>query len=74
MSFVRLDAGDANCVVRNGNYYQVAASNGFHTINATDMTLAGLKETEGSAKYISLGSDKFVALTLPRAMRSKPVR
>ena len=64
MSFVRLDAGDANCVVRNGNYYQVAASNGFHTINATDMTLAGLKETEGSAKYISLGSDKFVALNL----------
>lgn len=64
MSFVRLGAGDANCVVRNGNYYQVAASNGFHAINATDMTLAGLKETEGSAKYISLGGDRFVTLNL----------
>lgn len=64
MSVIRLGSNDANCVVRNGNYYQVAATDGFHIIDATNKILAARKETSGSAKYISMSNDQTVTLNL----------
>lgn len=58
------DSGDANCVVRNDNYYIVAATNGFYVLNAGLTTLEMVKETPGSAKFIDLNGDDILTLNL----------
>lgn len=64
ISVVRLPGSDANCVVRNGAYYQVATTAGFHTLNASDYSTLQSKETPGSAKFIHLNGDKLLTLHL----------
>lgn len=64
LSVVRLPGSDANCVVRNGGYYQVATTAGFHTLNASDYSTLQSKETPGSAKFIHLNGDKLLTLNL----------
>ena len=56
---------DANCIVRNGNYYQVASTNGFATLQADNMEEVNFVETPGSAKFIHMdGQGNLVTLNL----------
>lgn len=58
---------DGNCVIRNGEYIQVASYGGLHTLNAdlTRMTPAsGAVATDGSAKHLSLAGNKIAELHL----------
>lgn len=64
LNIVRLPGSDANCVVRNGNYYQVATTTGFHTLNISDYSTLVSKTTPGSAKFIHLNGDKLLTLNL----------
>lgn len=64
LNVVRLPGSDANCVVRNGNYYQIATTAGLQTLNASDYSYLGSKETAGSAKFIHLNADKTLTLNL----------
>lgn len=64
LNVVRLPGSDANCVVRNSGYYLVATTAGLQTLNATDYSSIGSKETPGSAKYIHLNGDKMLTLNL----------
>lgn len=61
---IRLQGSDANCAVRNGDRYQVAATDGFHVIDIADRTVAARKPTPGSAKYVCLEGDRTVTLHL----------
>ena len=59
------NSGDANCVVRNGNYYMVAATGGFYTLDAEDLgNVTMVQETPGSAKFIDLKNNKMLTLNL----------
>lgn len=64
MSVIRLQGSDANCAVRSGNYYMVAATDGFHVIDAADKKIAVRKPTSGSAKYICSDGDMIATLNL----------
>lgn len=64
LEVVRLPGSDANCVVRNGSYYLVATTAGLQTLNASDYSSVGSKETPGSAKFIHLNGDKMLTLNL----------
>ena len=56
---------DANCIVRNGNYYQVASTNGFATLQADNMEEVNFVATPGSAKFIHMdGQGNLVTLNL----------
>ncbi|MGN1375219.1 MAG: hypothetical protein ACI4V5_01545, partial [Prevotella sp.] len=46
-------AHDANCVIRNGNYYTVTTTSGISTVNATELTIADFKATTGTAKHVA---------------------
>lgn len=64
LNVVRLPGSDANCVVRNDGYYLVATTDGLQTLNASDYSSAGNKETPGSAKFIHINGDKMLTLNL----------
>lgn len=64
LNVVRLPGGDANCVVRNGDYYLVATTAGLQTLAASDYSLVNSKETSGSAKFIHLNNDQMLTLNL----------
>lgn len=56
---------DANCIVRNGNYYQVASTNGFATLQADNLEEVNFVATPGSAKFVHTdGQGNLVTLNL----------
>lgn len=55
---------DANCIIRNGNNYQVASNMGFRTLDAETMEITHRKNTNGSGKFIHMNGDKFATLNL----------
>lgn len=58
-------SADANCVVRNDNYYMVAATGGFYTLDASDLgNVQMVQKTPGSAKFIDLNNGKMLTLNL----------
>jgi len=73
--------GDGNCVIRNGQYIQVASHGGLHTLNATDFSriggenLTGAASTDGSCKHLSIQNGKVAELHLTKRdknMESSP--
>ncbi|MDE6342621.1 MAG: hypothetical protein K2K93_09905, partial [Muribaculaceae bacterium] len=68
--------GSGNCIIRNGNYYQIASVKGFETFNVSDFAagakpkaIAQLAATEfgperQSGKHIATDGQKVVMLTL----------
>lgn len=59
------NAGDGNCVVRQGDYYYVATYRGYGAIN-TDFSkvLGSFKKTNGSCKHISINGGTAAVLAL----------
>lgn len=60
------NAGDGNCVVRQGDYYYVATYRGYGAIKAGDFSkvLDSFKKTGGSCKHISINGGKAAVLYL----------
>lgn len=62
------DAGDGNCIIRNGEYIQVASYAGLHTLN-NDLTRynegrTGFVPTSGSGKHLAIAGDKVLTFNL----------
>lgn len=62
------DAGDGNCIIRNGEYIQVASYAGLHTLNS-DLTRynegrTGFVPTSGSGKHLAIAGDKVLTFNL----------
>lgn len=60
------NAGDGNCVVRQGDYYYVATTSGYGAVKAVDFSkvLGSFKATVGSSKHLSINGGKTAALSL----------
>lgn len=65
--------GDGNCIIRNGDYLQVASYGGLHTLNL-DLSrindgLSGAVPTTGSAKHLALANGKLLQLNLTERVK-----
>lgn len=59
------NAGDGNCVVRQGDYYYVATYRGYGAINPDfSKVLGSFKKTNGSCKHISINGGTAAVLAL----------
>lgn len=59
--------GDGNCIIRNGNYIQVASYGGLHTLNSNLSRMqetSGAVSTIGSCKHLSISGNKIAELHL----------
>jgi hypothetical protein len=62
LKYRRLLGGDGNCIIRNGDYLQVASTYGYESYTLPNMTRAGKLEQPGKAKFIVKTGNRLVGM------------
>jgi hypothetical protein len=62
LSYRRLWGGDGNCVIRTGDYLQVASTFGYEVYSATNLQRANRDSLSGNGKFIVAASNGIYAL------------